>query len=242
MTELRRVDVSSCDLIAPADQAEPQLSWVEIDCIRIDDSYQRQLAASNWKAIRRIAQDFRWSRFAPVLLAPIAGGLYSLLDGQHRVHAAAICGFKTVPAMIALLPREELARAFIEINTAAIRVTPHQVYRAALTAGEPWAIASRDAVQAAGCRLMTRNNVAQKDKKPRDVYCLQTVRRSVDAGRADAVTAALAAMADYDAAGRVPLWSDYVLRPWIEAVVNKPGASPEHLSAALDRRDPFLVI
>lgn len=240
--DLRSVDVSHATPVAPAEQAAPQLAWVDIASMRIDDAFQRPLGANNWKAIRKIAADFRWSRFSPALVAPIPGGLFSVLDGQHRIHAAAICGFTSVPAMIVLVPPAEQASAFIHVNASAIRVSPHQVYRAALGAGEEWALQSKAAVEAAGCRLPTRNNVLTKDKKPGDVFALTLVTAMVGAGKAGSVTAALTAMKLHDTTGRTALWSDYVLKPWIEAVAERPGATQEALIAALDRRDPFLVI
>ena len=39
--------------------------------------------------LRRIAEQFDWRLFAPVIVAPIEGGLFAVIDGQHRTHAAA---------------------------------------------------------------------------------------------------------------------------------------------------------
>lgn len=157
MTNYRTVDLTGMDPVQPASQPAPQLIWVEIRDLVIDDRYQRPLIAGNRIAIKRIAADFRWSRFSPVLVAPVEGGKYALIDGQHRAHAAALCGFERVPAMVALVAPEEQALAFIEINTRQIKVRGVAIYRAALAAGEAWAAECRDRVEAAGCRLMTAN-------------------------------------------------------------------------------------
>ena len=222
-------------------QSAPQLVWVEIALIRFDDRFQRPLARANLAAIGRIAAQFQWARFSPVLLAPVEGGLYSCLDGQHRTHAAALCGVMSVPAMVVLVSPAEMAAAFIHINSATIRVSSHNLYRAGLMAGETWALACRAAVEAAGCNLaMSVSSTAAK--KPGTLYCVQLIRSLVAAGHADAVTAGLLALRQFDDKGRVALWSDYVLTPWLGAVNRSGVADLDRLLAVLHRRDPFLVI
>lgn len=239
MTQYRQVDVSDMPPAIPVAQAAPQLMWVPISDLVIDDQYQRPLAQQNRIAIRRIAGDFRWSRFSPVLVAPVAGGKYALIDGQHRAHAAALCGFETIPAMVTLVAPEEQALAFIEINTRQIRVGREQVYRAALSAGEPWAVACRDAVEAAGCRLMTAK-WSTKNKKPGMVFCVDLIQRMVEAGKADAVTRGLDALFQYDGAS-VANFSNAMLTPWLGAVAEN-DATVDQLVTALRGRKPWLVI
>lgn len=238
-TTLRSVDVSDLQPVDPRPQAAPQLMWIDVGDLVIDEQYQRPLTASNKAAIRRIAQDFQWSRFSPVLVAPVAGGRYALIDGQHRAHAAALCGFQSIPAMVTLVAPEEQALAFIEINTRQIRVGAHQVYRAALTAGEPWAIACRDAVEAAGCRLMAAN-YATATKKPGMVFAVSLIRRQVGQGKVAAVTRALTALMEYDSAS-VANFSNDLLDPWIAAAAER-GADVPALLAALRSKRPWLVL
>ena len=116
-SHFRRIDIDGMQPAELAPQPAPQMLWVEIDQLVIDDRYQRPLNAGNRSAIRRIAGAFRWSRFSPIIVAPIEGGRYALIDGQHRAHAAALCGIESIPAMVALVAPEEQAQAFIEINT-----------------------------------------------------------------------------------------------------------------------------
>lgn len=240
MTNFRKIDTTGRDPVTPASQPAPQLMWVDIEALVIDDRYQRPLNDNNWKAIKRIASDFRWSRFAPVLVAPIAGGQYAVIDGQHRCHAAALCGFDQVPAMVALVAPEEQAVAFIEINTRQIRVGTHAVYRAALAAGEDWAISCRNAVEAAGCRLMTRNNIKQKDKKPGEVFCVGMIRQLVEAGHGRAVTDGLKALMEYDPEATAN-FSDMLLRPFLGAITEHEGDASDWLNVLRAKR-PWLVI
>lgn len=239
MTHFRSIDVSDMQPASLAPQPAPQMLWVELDQLVIDDRYQRPLGVGNRAAIKQIAKDFRWSRFSPVIVAPIEGGRYAIIDGQHRAHAAALCGITSIPAMVALVAPEEQAQAFIDINTRQIRVSGHQVYRAALTAGEPWAVACDAAVKAAGCRLMGSPQRTAA-KKPGQVFAIALIRKLVEAGHGKAVTRGLAAMLQYDPES-VPNMSDALLAPWLGAV-SETSASVDQLLAALHARRPWLVI
>ena len=56
----------------------PMLQWLEVGMLVVDDSYQRGIQPQGRRNIRAIAEAFRWSRFAPVLVAGarrIAAGL-----------------------------------------------------------------------------------------------------------------------------------------------------------------------
>lgn len=236
----RSIDITGVQPVALTQQPAPQLMWVDLANLVIDDQYQRPLNTGNWKAIRRIAGDFRWSRFSPVIVAPIAGGRYALIDGQHRAHAAALCGIESIPAMVALVAPEEQALAFIEINTRQIRVGGHAIYRAALTAGEDWAIRCKAAVEAAGCTLMTRNNVSKDDKKPGQVFAIALIRKMIEAGKDDAVTAGLSALMAYDESATAN-FADVLLTPWLNAAA-ETDATVEQLVGALHVRRPWLVI
>ncbi|WP_170297735.1 ParB N-terminal domain-containing protein [Paracoccus litorisediminis] len=221
-------------------QPAPQLMWVKIGDLVIDDRYQRPLSTNNWASIKRIAREFRWSRFSPVLVAPVEGGHYAVIDGQHRAHAAALCGIEAIPAMVALVAPDEQALAFIEINTRQIRVSGHVVYRAALTAGEEWAVACRDALSAAGCELMTRNNVSKNDKRAGQVFAVGLIRNLIQSGHHEAVTNGLAALMEYDPEA-VANFTDTLLTPWLAACAENSRDRGFYLDVLRAKR-PWLVI
>lgn len=238
--ELRAIDIAGMDMLDLAPQPAPQLMWVKIDDLVIDDRYQRPLSTNNWASIKRIAREFRWSRFSPVVVAPVEGGRYALIDGQHRAHAAALCRIEAIPAMVALVAPGEQALAFIEINTRQIRVSGHVVYRAALTAGEAWAVACRDAVAVAGCELMTRNNMSKNDKKAGQVFAIGLIRNLVQTGHDKAVTNGLAALMRYDPEA-VANFTDTLLTPWLTACAEIPREQDFYLDVLRAKR-PWLVI
>lgn len=239
--QFRPIDIAGQPPIAPIDQAAPVLDWLPIDRLVIDDRYQRPVTRAGWQTIRRIAEDFRWSRFSPVLVAPVQGGRWAIIDGQHRTHAAAICGMESVPCMSVHMDTGEQALAFAGVNGNVTRITVHHVYKAALAAGEPWAEKAHLAVSAAGCTLMTYNKTTA-EKQCGEVFCIGLVRQLVTAGHGAAITAVLSALTTIDAGRRAPLYSDYILRPLMTAVAANPLFLKVNLAHLLAAHDPFAVL
>lgn len=198
----------------------PHLGWIEIDRLFVDDRYQRPLGQSNWQAIRQIADRFDWALFSTVDVAPMGGGQYAIIDGQHRVHAAAIAGIDKVPCRIVLLMPADQARAFSAINGQVTAISAFHIYRAALAAGEAWAVKAKAVAEDAGCKLMT-SNASTKDKRPGEVYAVAWIRRIVEAGEMPCCCtgAALRALLLSDEGGsQAEFWSVHFLGAWQMAV------------------------
>lgn len=237
----RIIDVEGREPVIASPGPAPILDWVKVDRLIVDDDYQRSLGPSNWKAIRKIAESFLWSRFQPLLLAPVEGGRFAIIDGQHRAHAALLCGIEEVPAVAVMVGREEQSRAFAWVNSQTIKVTSLQVYKAARSAGEDWAVRATRAVEAAGCQLMTYNK-SGKDKRAGELYCVVTVRRLIEGGMDEALTSGLGALLACPRTNTTAAFSDYILKDWIPAVHASPVRNPQVLADALSIRNPFKVI
>lgn len=237
---LRLVQTDGQPTFRLTQQPAPMLDWLPIANLRMDDRYQRPLGRNNWQAIRKIAQGFDWCAFSPVLVAPLEGGLYAVIDGQHRVHAAALAGIQQVPAMIVPVPSAQQAVAFVKVN-AGIRVTPHQTFRAELAAKAPEAVAIAKACADAGCEAPTYHP-SSKTKKPREVYCIGFLRATIRAGNAAYLTAVLQAIVAFDTKGRAALYSDYVLEPFVWGAAQTRLRDVGTLTKALLTRDPFHVL
>jgi hypothetical protein len=231
--------------LAPAplrDQALPILQWVDVDSLVIDERYQRPLGPRNLLAIQKIADEFDWMQFSPVLLAPADAGRFAVIDGQHRVHAAVLCGVTRVPAQIVMASAADQARAFAGVNSKATPITAHQVYRAALVAREPWAERCMAVVEGAGCTLATANPSA-KDRKPRVLYQVGSVRKMVvQRGQADALAAVLRGIVASDMKGRVGLYTDYIISPLVNAIHGDASLTGADLAGFLRAHDPFKVL
>lgn len=126
METLRAIDVSDYAGISfgePVGPA-PQLQWIEIGLLSVDEAYQRAITLAGRKQVRAIAQGFRWTHFAPVIVAPVEGGRFAIIDGQHRTTAARLRGMKSVPCMVVQADGTEQARAFSAVNMQQTAVRP----------------------------------------------------------------------------------------------------------------------
>ncbi|MBW3243474.1 ParB N-terminal domain-containing protein [Epibacterium sp. DP7N7-1] len=238
---MRPISIGTEPRVTPEEQPLPELSWIDISGLVIDDRYQRPLGKGNWNRIRKIAAEFRWSRFSPILVAPTASGCFAVVDGQHRVHAALICGFDRVPALVVEMDSREQARSFSWVNDQVTRISTFHIYKAALAAGDDWAVSCRDAVEASGCRLMTANS-STDNKKVGEVYAIALIRQLVERDKARVVTIGLRALLEYDVSGRVPLYSAVVLRPWLSALASNELYLDLDLVGFLNSHDPYRVL
>ena len=222
MDGLRHIKVDEIDRAAGTEAGPaPMLQWIEIDNLVVDERYQRDLKRGNWTAIRKIAAGFRWSRFSPVLVAPVEGGLFAIIDGQHRSHAAALCGFDRVPCQVVQMDLEEQAASFAAVNGAVTKVTVRQIFKAALAARDEWAVACAKVVSDAGCVLMTRNGDADS-KKPGEIYAIGLIRQHVEAGQDAAVTMALRGIRQSESGEDAAAYTNEIIKPLISALVDRP--------------------
>jgi hypothetical protein len=120
--------------------AAPMLQWLKITDLVVDPAYQRPIIGRGRQNVDRIARGFSWSCFAPVVVSPVEGGKFAIIDGQHRTTSAAILGFDSVPCQIVIAAREEQAAAFKAINGTTTPISQMALHAAALVANEPWAI------------------------------------------------------------------------------------------------------
>lgn len=127
-------------LYSPDPGPAPMLQWICIAKLAVDPSYQRNITARSRTNIARIAANFRWAYFAPVVVSPIEHGRFAIIDGQHRTTAAALCGHDSVPCQVVIAGGSEQAAAFKAINANRTPVTTGALFVAAKAAGEQWAI------------------------------------------------------------------------------------------------------
>lgn len=221
---LRRVQVSDQGRYKSARGARPVLDWLAIDQLVIDGAYQRDLKPGNWKSIRAIAERFSWQMFSPVFVSPIGDARFAIIDGQHRVHAAALCGEPEVPCQIVTMTRSEQAAAFAAVNGQVTAVTHWQIYKAALAAGEAWALGIDRLARDAGCRVMT-SNASMMEKKPGEIYAVVALRRLAEIRPPALITAALKILMVTDGYRDAPeIWANTILFPLLAAMTERPPA------------------
>lgn len=118
----------------------PMLQWVSIALLRVDPRYQREISSEGRRTVVSIATHFAWRKFAPVVVAPIEGGLYAVIDGQRRTTAAALRGIEQVPCLVVIADLAQQADAFAGVNGAVTRLSSLAIYHARVAAGDAAAL------------------------------------------------------------------------------------------------------
>lgn len=113
---------------------ETELSYVSVDQIAVDRSYQRELKESK---VERYAAE--WDDLAAgVLYVAAKGAQYYVIDGQHRWEAAKRAGIEELPCLIYYgLTKAEQARLFVVFNRERTQAHSVHVFRARLVQGDP---------------------------------------------------------------------------------------------------------
>ena len=120
--------------------AAPILRWLAVADLVIDPTYHPPLVGRSRRKVNLIAHAFSWSCFTPVMVAPLQGGKFAIIDGQHRTAAAALAGFDSVPCQIVIADREAQAAACKTINNTCQPISRMALHAAAIGASEKWAV------------------------------------------------------------------------------------------------------
>ncbi|MBG1232991.1 ParB/RepB/Spo0J family partition protein [Aestuariivirga litoralis] len=172
----------------------PKLDWLPLAKLAIDTDYQREITKHSRLNVKRIAADFSWSKFSPVLVAPVSGGRFAIIDGQHRCTAALTLGYEKVPCCIIKATPEQAAAIFTAVNGNVTAMTTFQLFKAALKAGDEWAHGIDKAAHDAGCHVL-RYPVPLLRQKPCSTNAIMLLRQLRDQHGGGLVTHALQCLA-----------------------------------------------
>jgi hypothetical protein len=169
--------------------AVPMLQWLRIEDLVVDPTYQRPIVGQGRRNVNQIAQAFSWSCFSPVVVSPVEGGKFAIIDGQHRTTAAALVGFESVPCQIVIAAREQQAVAFKAINGITAPISPMALHAAALVGREPWALEVADVCARADVELL-RYPLPVERQSPGQTMAVGVIARCLKHyGRATLITA-----------------------------------------------------
>ncbi|MEW6256557.1 MAG: DUF6551 family protein [Pseudomonadota bacterium] len=145
--------------------AVPMLQWLPVAHLRVDPAYQREILGEGRRTVLAIARGFEWCKFAPVVVAPIEGGLYAVIDGQHRTTAAALRGAEQVPCLVVIADRARQAEAFAAINGQVTKISSMAVYHARVAAGDAEALKVAEICAQADVTILRSNQSAKRMKR-----------------------------------------------------------------------------
>jgi len=210
---LRSLEKRELADLQPFEMEPPIFKWLPVENLMFDDRYQRPLTQKNWQAIKKIAINFNWKHFSSVEVADLENGSYSVIDGQHRAHAAAMVGITHVPCLVHIMSLQEQAAAFAAINGNVINMTTFSMFRAALVGGEEWAKKIDDCASSADCKIM-QSNSPEELKEPGEIYCIQYLRKKIKNNEYEQLKFALTCLRK-SAWGQSKYYYSYI---WIRAI------------------------
>ncbi len=197
-------DITPRDL---ASETEPELDIAVPAELLIDARYQRDLTPKSLALIRRIVENWSWSRFKVPTCVRVDGQLH-VIDGQHTAIAAATHGGITaIPVLVVSAPEvTDRAAAFVSHATDRVQATITQVHHAAVLAGDEDAVTIDRVCRAAGVELMAYPP-PRSAYRPRQTIALTAIRRVIDKRGAMRGRQVLEALAKADLA---PISADHI--------------------------------
>lgn len=157
----------------------PRLEWLPVGDLAADPAYQRSIQSRrSQENIAHIAARFSWALFQVATVARSASG-FAVIDGQHRIEAAARLGIETVPCLlIEVASVAEAARLFVDANRNRVTLTAQAMHRALVAAGDDEACAVDRAARAAGVEILPYP-VQLSQMKPGQTLAVASIRRIV---------------------------------------------------------------
>lgn len=191
-----------------ADEEDPHFDIVDPRELLVDEQYQRGLSPRSLALIRRIVENWSWSRFKVPTCVRVDGQLH-VVDGQHTAIAAASHpGIQAIPVLVSTMPEvADRAGAFLSHATNRLQATPVQMHRAALTAGAEEAIALESVCRAAGVELLPFPPSGGADYAPGQTVAVVGIRRLIVKRGTERATEILSALSDADLA---PISGDHL--------------------------------
>lgn len=206
MKNLRQITPLSAPDIVPGKPStpEPLFKSVEPRTLYVDGTYQRSVGERGRTQIRRMIQDFCWTRFKPPVCAYAqreGEQVLMVLDGQHTAIAAASNpNISTIPVMIVEAPETSAqAAAFVGQNSERLQVTPLQLFQAALVAGDEDSLTIKKVCDRAGVTIATQP-ASNARYKPRETIAIGALRDLVDRRSAMGARRVLEVLANADLA------------------------------------------
>jgi hypothetical protein len=90
-------------------------------------------------------------------VAPVEGGQFAIVDGQHRTMAAIRRGQKKVPCQVLQADRAKQAAAYAAVDGNITKTNARQLYHAKLAAKDAHAMALAHVCAAAGVKILPKN-------------------------------------------------------------------------------------
>lgn len=180
MEPLRQIAPVSLSGLTPAVPVTgmPICEMVDPRDLCVDPAYQRAVGERGIKQVRRIIENFDWTKFKPPVCAfaedEHGKSVLKVLDGQHTAIASASNPHvHQIPVMIVEAPdTQRQAEAFLGQNKDRLGITPLQLHYSAITAGDPEAITVSQVCERAGVTILRST---PKEYGPRETVAISAI-------------------------------------------------------------------
>lgn len=153
---------------------EPLLEWMAPSDLLVERAYQRDLSPKSLALIKRIVEGWDWRRFKPPVVAWTERG-FEIIDGQHTAFAAVTRGIARIPVLVVdAAALDDRAAAFVGHNLDRVAITPVQMHRAKLAAGDEDAQTVQQVLDRAGAILVV-SYYGGREWKPGETVAVSTI-------------------------------------------------------------------
>lgn len=175
--------IKAPDITPSALGDKPDLTWLPLSALVINESYQRHLSEKSVTMIRRMVAAYDWGRVKALSVVETEPGVYEVIDGQHTAIAAATHGgISELPCVITRGKGvQQRAADFVGLNRDRLVMTPTQVFFAELAAGDELAVEAAQGVTAGGGRIL-RYPPPFSRYQPGDAMCVGALKKLADEG------------------------------------------------------------
>ncbi len=194
----------------------PIVDEVLPDELLVDGVYQRDLSKRSVNLIRKIIQEWDWTKFKPPIVCQ-AGDGYFVLDGQHTAIAALTHpDVDRIPVLVVEAPTiKSRASSFVGHNKNRIAVTALQIHHSLVAAGDEAAKRIEDVCAGAGVEIMRAPPPGQA-YKPGETMALGAIQFSLKRLGDHSTTLILRALSE---AERAPLRAEEI-RACVAAILD----------------------
>ena len=157
---------------------KPELKWIRITQLYIDQNYQRSAKSdASRKNLAHIKEKFSWAHCGALIVSYDAERkYYAVIDGQHRLIAA--LERDDIPELPCVVLKgqevEEQATSFVAINTKRVILNPLAAFHAAVGAADPDAVSLREILDEAIVDIPAYP-IPKGDAHPRQVQAVGTL-------------------------------------------------------------------
>ncbi|MDX2074671.1 MAG: ParB/RepB/Spo0J family partition protein [Alphaproteobacteria bacterium] len=219
---------------------KPELKWVKLAELFIDQEYQRSAKTDRSRAnIAHIQLNFSWAAFGALIVAFMPKKKqYAVIDGQHRFLAAqSVPGITEVPCVvISDHDFKKQAKSFVAINTKRVNLHTLGKYHAAVAAGDETAVAIAGLLNE--CKIeVPKTPVLKGDTDARQLQAIGTLQRMIDRYSQKQLVWALTIIPEAYGEERGQMRSS-MIKALAEFIKQHPDAERKRMLAVLRDIDP----